>query len=140
DEGDRRQRQVAVDGIDGEPRPACRSSTDGEDDPEHDGAGEQEERDDPGGAGEVPVRLHAGDQPPLYVTEPSSATKRAGRPCSSSHRGASSDSTIEAVAATFASTHVAPATLTVRQQPSAGRPVAGSSRWWASPASVVQRR
>ena len=44
---------------------------------------------------------------------------------------------IAAVLAMFASRHVAGGTLTVRQSPSAGGPVAGSSRWCATPPSVA---
>src|SRR6266487_3922610 len=47
---------------------------------------------------------------------------------------------IAAVAAVLASTQVAAATLTVRQTTGAGRPVAGSTRWWSCSSPRLQRR
>ena len=51
-------------------------------------------------------------------------TSRAGSPRASSHSGAATPITSDAVLAMFASTHDAAATLTVRQCSTAGSPVA----------------
>src|SRR5262249_61097813 len=60
---------------------------------------------------------------------PSWCTSRAGRPSPASQPTAPSPRTIAAVLAVFASTQLAAATLTVRQQDCAGSPVAGVMMW-----------
>ncbi len=69
-------------------------------------------------------------QPPTARTEPSWATRRAGSRRSSSHSTAAAPLIMAAVEAVLASTQVSPATDTVRQGASTGRPVEGSIRWW----------
>jgi hypothetical protein len=65
-------------------------------------------------------------QPATVTTSPPRRTSRAGKRWLASHPGARSPRMIAAVLAVFASTQVAAATLTVRQQESAGIPVLGS--------------
>ena len=85
---------------------------------EHDDRREQDERDDAEAArGEperVRVQLCSSGQPATSVLSPPTLTSRAGRRRAASQAGASS-SMNDAVLATFASTQVLPATLTVRQ-------------------------
>src|SRR4029078_4928185 len=104
---------------------------------------EEEQRDDADAASREPERLRAhapsSGQPETTVLSPATLTSRAGRPCASSHRGASS-SRNDAVLATFAATQVLAATLTVRQGDFAGRPVRGSTRWCSSISPLRQRR
>ena len=83
--------------------------------------------------------LASSGQPATRVLSPSTCTRRAGRWRASSQAGASS-SRNDTVLATFASTHVFAATVTVRHGDSAGRPVRGSTRWWSSVAPLRQRR
>ena len=95
----------------------------------HDG-GEQDQRDDAGATRREPesVRAHAetsAGQPATNVHDPSTPTRRAGRRRSASH-SAGSGSKKAAVLATFASTQVFAATVTVRHGERAGRPVRGS--------------
>ncbi len=72
-----------------------------------------------------PTLRHQADRQPRAVDEGSAA----------------GPATISAVAATFASRQLAACTDTVRQGPAAGRPVAGSIRWWRSvPSAALQRR
>src|SRR5581483_4833723 len=98
-------------------------------------------RDDARAARQVPERLGAHRGHPLTVaTLPSRAASRAGSPDRSSHAGASAPMTTAAVLAALAATQVGPATLTVFHGVTAGRPVRGSTMWWSSPPSVVQRR
>ena len=59
-------------------------------------------------------------QPPVYAIVPLRRTSRAGSPPRSSQATAASPRTIAAVLAVLASTHVAAATLTVRQTSAAG--------------------
>src|ERR1019366_10384460 len=65
-------------------------------------------------------------QPARVVTDPSTATRRAGSPSLASHPTALLPRMIEAVLAMFASRAEPAATETVRQSLSAGRPVRGS--------------
>ncbi len=67
--------------------------------------------------------------PRSSFTAPSAATSRDGRPRASNQSGAPGPRMTAAVLAVLASTQLAAATLTVRQSPVAGRPVAGSTRW-----------
>src|SRR6202043_508129 len=79
-------------------------------------------------------------QPPTRVIAPFRSTSRAGSPALSSHDAAAAPRTIAAVAAILASTHVPATTLTVRQGPAAGSPVAGSMMWCNSIPPRRQRR
>ena len=80
------------------------------------------------------------------ASRPSSGRGRRGGPGgqrgqrSLSQPAARGPSTIAAVAAALASTHVAAATLTVRQYSGAGAPVAGSTMWWTSTRPAFHRR
>ena len=75
--------------------------------------------------------------PATVTTDPSRATRREGSDRASSQAGACAPSTRDAVEAVLASTHDAPATVTVRQHGVTGRPVVGSTTWCtgASPRS-----
>jgi len=66
---------------------------------------------------------------PIRVIEPSVATSLAARPVVSSQAMAAPPMTIPAVAAVFASTHVAATTDAVRHGESTGPPLRGSMRW-----------
>ncbi len=65
-------------------------------------------------------------QPFSRVTDPSIATRRAGRPAASSQAFAPAPNTIAAVAAVLAATHVAATTDAVLHGESTGPPVRGS--------------
>ena len=79
-------------------------------------------------------------QPLSRTIAPPVSTRRAGSPDRSSQAGPSSPSTIAAVAAVFASTHVAATTVAVRQRDATGPPVRGSIRWWMVVSPRCQRR
>jgi len=81
----------------------------------------------PSGVRDAPPSEVAGrGQPPTRTTPPVRSTSRAASPRSASQDGARSPRTIAAVAAVFASTHVAARTVAVRHGPRAGAPVEGS--------------
>ena len=123
DEDEREQREVAVESRDDETRPADAPPTGGAGDAEHDDHRQQEKRDHTEAPRRVPERVgvHSDStgQPATTVLLPSRSTSRAGRRRAASHAGASS-SMNDAVLATFASTHVLAATVTVRQRSPAG--------------------
>jgi hypothetical protein len=77
---------------------------------------------------------------PTHLADPSVRMRRAGRPVVSSQETASSPATIAAVEAAFATAHEGAATLAVRQGPSAGAPVRGSTMWWSTPSPRRHRR
>src|SRR5437764_7484219 len=79
-------------------------------------------------------------QPATWRTLPSHPTRRLGRPIEESQCSARSPLTIAAVLAELASRHEPAATVTVRQGPPAGFPVAGSMTWWAGPHGICQLR
>src|SRR5258708_16375100 len=68
-------------------------------------------------------------QPAVVSTDPSSRTRRAGRPASRSQGRAAALRMIAAVLAVLAATQLAAPTLTVLQQDLAGSPVAGVILW-----------
>ena len=115
-------------------------------DPEHDDRGQQQQGRHAAAAHQVPdgVAAHrqssSSGQPAIPTTLPSRRTRRAASPDRSSHSGAASPSTIAAVLAAFASTHVAAATLAVLQISGAGCPVRGSTMWWRSTPPLRHRR
>ena len=139
DEDDREQRQVAMQVADRESRPAARRSAE-RSDAEQDRGRQEQQGDDAaarvsgtrGPSRCLPRRRHAASavrgQPPTYRTSRRGPTSRAGAVGAPASRARRRPRTIAAVLATFASTHEAAATLTVRQGVSAGRPVRGSSR------------
>ena len=108
-------------------------------------------RHDPGGAGDVPPDLarrrarawwrvvtmrfsstRKASMGPAVVTVPSSATRRAHIPAASTRARPRSGPAISAALACTSPQAAAPATTVTAASPlSAGRPVAGSMRWWA---------
>src|SRR5439155_18375381 len=107
---------------------------------------EQQQADGAGAASRVPEqgvvhgRLSGCGQPATRLTAPSAPTSRAGMRLDSSQESARSPRTMAAVEAVLAATHVRAATLTVRQGPAAGRPLAASMMWCCSTPPRVQRR
>ena len=79
-------------------------------------------------------------QSPTIMRRPSQSTKRAGSPRPASHSWAVSARTTAAVAATFAWTQSAAATLIVRQGVRTGVPEPGSMMWHIVCPSWLQRR
>src|SRR6185312_2877372 len=154
------QRDVAVQTLGDEPRPACAGQPGAGDDAEHHAHREQGQCDDPAGPGQVPGQLRVAEQaaharssrsltaassrsagqPATRCTVPDSSTRRDGSPSAASQSGARRPRTIAAVLAVFAPTQLAAVTVTVRQTGSAGRPVRGSSTWWKAVPPRRQRR
>ena len=116
---------------DDETGPADAPPPSGAGDTEHDDHRQQEQRDHTEATGREPegvgAHVDSTGQPATKVLSPPMLTSRAGRQRAASHAGASS-SMNDAVLATFASTHVFAATLTVRHGDFVGRPVRGSMR------------
>ena len=111
---------------------------------EGDRGGQEQQRDDARAARQVPERSSRSRRPraimpPRPRLGPAGDGRRPAPSCRTTprrqpprrraSRAAASPRTIAAVLATFASTHVAAATVTVRQGVTAGRPVRGSTMW-----------